>query len=72
MEQVGYATSATITGPYDKYAGNPCIPSDLQAHTMLVLLQIHGFMSLMAFITLVIRLVLRLQFSMADSPGNDN
>ena len=26
VEQVGYATASNITGPYTKYAGNPCIP----------------------------------------------
>jgi predicted GH43/DUF377 family glycosyl hydrolase len=25
VEQVGYATADNITGPYTKYAGNPCI-----------------------------------------------
>jgi len=25
-EQIGYATSAALTGPYTKYSGNPCIP----------------------------------------------
>ena len=25
-EQVGYATADNITGPYTKFAGNPCIP----------------------------------------------
>ncbi len=26
VEQVGYATASSITGPYTKYTGNPCIP----------------------------------------------
>ncbi len=26
VEQIGYATASSITGPYTKYSGNPCIP----------------------------------------------
>jgi len=25
-EQIGYATAASLTGPYTKFAGNPCLP----------------------------------------------